>query len=301
LRFPEVSRSLSKSLEVSRSLSKSPEVSRSPPIKSQVIRYFATRKSTETLYSMCGISIQNIQHTIGSKVREHRKNNTLLYTIHDIDISSFGSYRDCIACIEKHIPSAGTKLPQLFHLHYRRYHPLFWRYWLDTWLPICTNILILYTSPTIMPELYTDCTHSAPTDSLTQSPFVCAIMMYIRRPDIHQVYARVLCSSCHCGSKLIRHLQDTYAHSSEYMYITFHSDPSTIKLYKKHHCIETSKYIKDILGTKYTFMYYPTHGDNTCTPVMCNDIITRTKRSDTPYIYITMCCMFCMWWFLLII
>lgn len=180
-------------------------------------------------------------------VLEHRKNNTLLYKILDIDISTYLTYADRAACIDRHIPGLMARLPALFCEHYRKHNVIFWRLFLWKWLPICTNITILYTSRELMPELYTGV-----KTYQHQEPYICSVMMYVKKRD--HVYGRVLCSNCFVGSKMIQYMKDTYR-DSPYKYISLHSDHDVVSLYKKHGWSLTDMGYVDVFGVKHPFMY----------------------------------------------
>jgi len=185
------------------------------------------------------------QHpTLHERVLSHRKDNTLRYRIMDIDISAQCTYADCAARIDKHIPGVTVRLPDLFCEHYKKHNVLFWKLFLWKWLPLCTNVTILYTSPELMPEIYVDVS--------THEPYICAVMMYIKKRN--HVYGRVLCSNCFVGSKMIQYMKDTYR-DSPYKYISLHSDPGVVSLYQKHGWSLTDMGYIDMFGVKHPFMY----------------------------------------------
>ena len=184
----------------------------------------------------------------------HRKNNTLQCVIEDIDISHCTSYNECIKSINSILPGVGTLLPQLFKYHYKKYTTTLWLLWLYKWLPLCTNIAVLYTNKNMIPEL------------AMHEPCVCAIVLFVKREHVRHVYGRALCSALYCGSKLVDYVKSQYANSRQYDYITLHTDPHIVQFYQKHGWILTNTHIYDIMGTKYPFMYLPTSTDIICPP-----------------------------------
>lgn len=183
-----------------------------------------------------------------SRIIEARKNKTLVYDIVDIDMNATRmDYTPRMKLVNEKVPTVGHRLPELFYEHYRRYHPLFWRYCLDQWLPLSTNIVVMYTTSAMMPIEY--------EGVKDKRPYVCALLLYVKRPLQRVIYGRALCSRSFCGSKLIDYMIKTYTDHKEYDYITMHSDPSVTGLYKKNGWREGTTFKTDLFGVQYPFMY----------------------------------------------
>lgn len=183
---------------------------------------------------------------IHQRIIQKRKENALKYEIVDIDISEGNTYDERMRLIDDVLPGTSERLHHLLCEHYRKSTPLAWKLFLNAWIPRCTNFIMCYTTPLMMPEVYEGTTET--------SPFVCAIGMYTRKT--FHIYGRILCSRCFVGMKIIEYLKHKYS-ESQYGYMTFHVDAKMAPLYKKHGAILTDMKYIDYMGATYSFMYLP--------------------------------------------
>ena len=180
------------------------------------------------------------------RVIQHRKTNTLKYSIEDIDVTSGTTYDHRMQLIDAVVPFTSERMSNLLWEHYRKYIPWAWQAFMQKWVPICTNIMICYTCPQMMPTIY--------EDASDKRPFICGIGMYIRKPK--HIYGRLLCSRCFVGGRMIDFIKHKYT-KSPYAYMTFHAGRNTVDMYVRHGVILTDQVYVDYFGMRYPFMFLP--------------------------------------------
>lgn len=182
------------------------------------------------------------------RVIRARRKGYLKYKLVDIDISQGHTFDDRMRIIDEAVPRTSERLHYLLREHYRAFNPLRWSVFLREWIPVCTNFVIIYTCPQMMPQLYEGISNEY------QIPFVCALGMYIRK--FQYIYGRMLCSRCYVGMKVVEYLKEKYKHSS-YGYMTMHTTDKLIPLYMKHGACVTDQVYLDSYGRRYPFLYVP--------------------------------------------
>lgn len=118
-------------------------------------------------------------------------------------------------------------LPELAMLHYQKYDRNHWDTFLSEWVPKCNVAVLCYTN---------------------MAPMVCTGFALCISDD-KSIYVRLLCSWCHCGGKLLKHVCQM-APSTR-----LHAEPGCVGFYKKYgFAILENDYECNVMGTRYPLM-----------------------------------------------
>lgn len=179
---------------------------------------------------------------------KYSKENKLQYKIRDLNISHI-PYEDKLNYINNYFYPPIDFIAQHVE-HYRTYTYDWWKAFFSHNLKTITNITFLYTDSRLMPEL--------------PGLYICAILCIVRRPLLREIYGRLLCSNCHCGSMLVKYTVKTYHKSPTYHWITLHTLESLVPYYENYGWIKTNYYsATHVDGSIYPYMILPTSPEYT--------------------------------------
>ncbi len=193
-----------------------------------------------------------------TKLLEERKNNTLKHEILNIDLDNIQS-KSRLNYIEQ-IWYEKTKsvnkldLTYEWYVHYQLNPLIYWKIYLPTLLSKITNIVFLYTTSELMPNLF--------PNPQKNNIHICAILMYSVDDIKEEVYGYALGSNTFCGGKLLNYYINNFKNSNKYKWLVHHCYNSLVPYYEKYNFKKTKYYTIDMFWRKYPFMYQATNENN---------------------------------------
>lgn len=181
-------------------------------------------------------------------VTQYIKNNTFKYKIKDLNIYNI-PYDDRLNYINNYFNPPIDFIAQHVE-HYRTYTYEWWKAFMNHNLNTITNVTFIYTDSILMPGL--------------SGLHICGILCIVRRHLLREIYGRLLCSNCNCGSMLVKYTLQKYNKSNLYHWITLHTLESLVSYYEKYGWIKT-KYYSAVHedGSVYPYMILSTSSEYT--------------------------------------
>lgn len=128
-------------------------------------------------------------------------------------------------------------LAEIALTHYQKYDIQYWKTFISTYAPLCSNIFILEATKSKNIFLFK-------AGNIKENVLICGMAMVIRQKldkNKNELYLRLLCSLYGCGKLLLDHVE-SYAVLPKDVRFSLHTEPYAIGFYKKNGYSITNQY-----------------------------------------------------------